>query len=212
MDKPTVYLVDDDPGIRRLVATALSRRGIALQAFDSARAFLNDYEAGQPGCLVLDLGLPGMSGLELQQELTRNSIVIPIIFVSGQGKIAESVQAIKEGAIDFLEKPFSLKDLFQRIDEAFDADSRQRLEQASLAAIQQRFERLTDRETEVMQLMLTGAANASSKEIARQLGISHRTVDHHRTRIMEKTGARSVTELALLADRTEFSPRQPETC
>lgn len=196
--KPRVFLVDDDAAIRRTLTKALIRRDIEVECFESAQAFLSAYD-GQPGCLVLDLTMPGMSGLELQQELARAEMSIPIVFISGQADVPKSVEAIKAGAVDFLEKPFVLDELFERIEEALAADAVQRSEQAYRDAIRERFAALTEREREVMCLMIAGAATASSKEIAAELGISHRTVHHHRTRIMEKTRARSVTELARLA-------------
>ena len=208
--RPRVFLVDDDAGIRRSLASALSKRGIDIKTFESAQSFLDAYKPGDPGCLLLDLSMPGMTGLELQQELARSAVNIPIIFITGHGSIPDSVQAIKAGAIDFLEKPFSVSTVLERIDEAFAADFAQRSQQEYRAAVLARFESLTEREREVMHLLIGGAATSSSKQIAAELGISHRTIDHHRARIMEKTQARSVTELAWLASWCGLLEVEPE--
>ena len=208
--RPRVFLVDDDAGIRRSLASALSKRNIDIRTFESAQAFLDSYEPGEPGCLLLDLSMPGMTGLELQQELSRARVSIPIIFITGHGSIQQSVQAIKAGAIDFLEKPFSVSTVLERIDEACAADFEQRARREYRATVQARFESLTAREREVMRLLVAGAATASSKQIATELGISHRTVDHHRARIMEKTRARSVTELAWMANWSGLLEAEPE--
>ncbi len=195
----TIFLVDDDPAVRRSLSSALGKRGYSVTTFESAGQFLEAYDIERPGCLLLDLSMPGMTGLELQQALGEAGIEIPIIFITGQGDIPQSVQAIKAGAVDFLEKPFKLEILLERVREAFAIDSQVRDERGRQEAVRLRFERLTGRELEVMRLVISGAGAMSSKEIARELGISHRTVDHHRARIMEKTAARSVADLARLA-------------
>lgn len=210
MTEAQVFLVDDNVGIRCLLISALTRRGVKVQAFKSAQEFL-DFYTDEPGCLVLDLSMPGMNGLELQQELAKSAVGIPILFITGHGDIAKSVQAMKAGAMDFFEKPFDLQALLQRIDEAIAADLLRRHQEQSRALIQRRFAALTEREEEVMRLLIAGAAASSSKSIAAELGISHRTVDHHRARIMEKTGARSVTELAKLASRAGKAGVRSET-
>lgn len=200
IEQPTVFLVDDDPGVRKALPRGLRRRGLNVQAFDSASEFLNSYTAGQPGCLILDLSMPGMDGLELQQELINRCITIPIIFITGHGGIQQSVQALRAGAIDFLEKPFLPDTLVERIAEAFAQDQKTRDDAKRLASIRSGFERLTSREWEVCQLLLSSQPTLSSKEIARELGISHRTVEQHRSRIFEKTRAHSVSELLSLAN------------
>ena len=210
MTEPQVFLVDDNVGIRCLLISALSRRGVRTQAFESGQDFL-DYYTDEPGCLVLDLSMPGMDGLELQQELAKSNVDIPILFITGHGDIAQSVKAMKAGAMDFFEKPFNLNALLQRIDEAIVADTQRRNQRESRAVVQARFESLTEREQEVMRLLIAGAATGSSKTIAAELGISHRTVDHHRARIMQKTRARSVTELAQLAVWAEQFKAEPES-
>jgi len=206
--QPIVYLVDDDPSVRKTLPRGLKRRGLNVEAFDSAQEFLDTYSTEQPGCLILDLSMPGMDGLELQQELIHRKITIPIIFITGHGSIQQSVQALRAGAIDFLEKPFLPDTLANRIAEAFAQDQKTRDKGKKMASIRSGFERLTSREQEVCQLLLIRQARLSSKEIARELGISHRTVEQHRSRIMEKTNAQSVSELlslAALIDLTSFS-------
>ncbi len=205
VDAKTVFLVDDDPAIRKSLTSALEKRGLRVEVFESAPAFLECYRHDRPGCLLLDLGMPGMSGLELQERLSRANIDIPVIFITGQGDIPQSVQAIKAGAIDFLEKPFQLDVLLARISQAFAADASARAAREERDRVRQRFSGLTQREVEIMKLMISGAATMTSKEIAKTLGISHRTVDHHRARIMEKTDARSVAELARLASTAGFT-------
>ncbi len=182
----------------------LSQKGIEVEPFDSATAFLEAYSADMDGCLLLDLSMPGMTGLELQQELVKSAAGIPIIFITGDGKIPQSVQAIKAGAIDFLEKPFDMDTLLSRIDEAFAESAIRRAEDEYRSSIRARFDTLTERERDVMRLLIADPA-ASSKTIAATLGISHRTVDHHRARIMAKTQSRSVAELARLAAWTDVT-------
>ncbi len=201
IEQPIVYLVDDDPSIRKTLPRGLRRRGFNVEAFESAQEFLNTYSPGQPGCLVLDLSMPGMDGLELQQELINRDITIPIIFITGHGGVPQSVQALRAGAIDFLEKPFMPDMLVDRIAEAFIQDQKLRSERQHLASIRKRFERLTSREQEICQLMLDNQGKLSSKEIAKILAISHRTVEQHRSRVLEKTGAKSVANLLTLASQ-----------
>lgn len=198
-EQPTVFLVDDDPAIRKSMPRALGKRGLNVETFESAQSFLDNYQADRSGCLVLDLRLPAMDGLELQQELAQRNMSIPIIFITGHGDIPHSVQALKAGAIDFLEKPFRQETLLQRIEEAFAEDQKLRAAKRQEDTMHSRFARLTDRERDVMRLLVSGPANPSSKEIARELSISHRTIDHHRARVMEKTGARSIAELVRMA-------------
>ena len=190
-EHPTVYILDDDADLREALALLIEAAGYKAASFADAQSFLSTY-ANQPGCLVLDLTMPGCSGLELQQALADKSYSIPIIFLTGQGSIPHSVQAIKAGAVDFLEKPVDYTILLQRISEALALDARQREESIWLLTLQQRFEQLTPREQEILILVVNGN---TSKEIARILGISHRTVEVYRTRIMTKLQADSVPEL-----------------
>ncbi len=191
----TVFLVDDDDRIRTSLARALSKRGYNVTTFASAEAFLKAHHPRQPGCLVLDYGMPGLNGLELQKHLATKKIKIPIIFISGQGGILESVQAMKAGAIDFLEKPFRQHTLVACIDAAFATDHENRVAETESKSALARFALLTAREKEVARLMIANSSNTSSKEIGRHLDISPRTVDHHRARILEKMSINSVAQL-----------------
>ncbi len=167
-----------------------------MESYSCAQEFLDAYRPEQAGCLVLDVRMPTMGGLELQTVLVAKKIRIPIIFISGHGDIPTSVKAIKGGAVDFLEKPFKKEILLARILEALTEDARTRQGDAEKAAIQARFAHLTPREREVIALVVTGKSN---KEIARQLAISHRTVETHRARIMEKMAANSLASLVAMA-------------
>jgi FixJ family two-component response regulator len=198
-DQPTVFVVDDDASVRRTLVRSLKYHGYKVVDFNNAESFLVGNAGGQPGCLVLDVAMPGMTGLELQAELTKRGWSIPIIFVTGHGDIPTSVRAIKEGAIDFLEKPFRPDVLRSRIDQALEQDLRRRSIESSEQEIRSRFETLTARERQVMTLMVAGAATRTNKEMARILEISHRTVDEHRANIMRKMHPQSITDLADMA-------------
>jgi len=201
MMEQTVFLVDDDPSVLRTFPRALKRRGFNVQAFESAQSFLDAYTTDKAGCLVLDLSMPGMNGLELQEVMHEKGIELPIIFITGHGGVKDSVKALRAGAIDFLEKPFEPETLLERIGEAFEQDATTRIEQEKIAEIHQRFEQLTDREQEVLDHLLAEPATVSSKGIAQSLGISHRTVEQHRARILEKTNTQSLPELVMLAQQ-----------
>lgn len=194
--QPMVFLVDDDPAVRELFSLSLRLAGLNVADYPSARTFLEAYDPDQPGCLVLDVSLPDMSGLELQEALTAKQIHIPIIFITGHGDIPMSVKAIKAGAVDFLQKPFKKEVLLERVLEALAVDAQSRQDDAERANVINRFVHLTPREQEVMALVVGGKSN---KEIARQLAISHRTVETHRARIMEKMAANSLPELVAMA-------------
>ncbi len=193
-----VFLIDDDPTIVKVLPRALQKHGLEVQAFSSAAEFLESY-TGAPGCLILDLSMPEMTGLELQQELIKRKIELPIIFITGHGGVRQSVQALKAGAIDFLEKPFPPEVLLQKIDEAIAQGRENRIQLGIIEEIQSRFSRLTERESDVFSLLHKSKEIPSSKEIARILDISHRTVEHHRARILDKTKTKSVAELLMLA-------------
>jgi len=194
-DPPCVFLVDDDAVIRTSLSRALGLRGYQVQSFASAQAFLDAYDGHSPGCLILDYGMPKMDGLQLQRHLGDTGVIIPIIFITGHGGVPESVQAIKMGAVDFLEKPFKQSVLVERIDAALETARECRESSRRSAETRSRFETLTEREQEIARIMVTNPARNSSKEVARQLGISPRTVDHHRARILEKMDVGSVAEL-----------------
>lgn len=185
---PTAYVVDDDESIRTLWRWLMESNGIAVRTFASAAEFIDCYR-GEPGCLVLDVRLPGMSGLELQEYLRRHGAEIPIVFTSAHGDIPTAVSAIKGGAVDFIQKPFSYREVLSIIEKAFRRDAELRAMAARLAA-------LTARERAVMHCIIEGKQN---KLIAAELDISIKTVEYHRAKLMEKTGAGSVAALVLVA-------------
>jgi two-component system response regulator FixJ len=190
-----VFLVDDDDEIRLTLSRALSKRGFTVETFGCAKSFLDTYDSEQPGCLVLDYGMPELNGLELQLLINEQGILIPIIFISGHGGVLESVQAMKAGATDFLEKPFRQNTLVACIEAAFEKDMAARTHANSQKAAQEKFGRLTTREQEIASYMMANPSHTASKEISRELKISPRTVDHHRARILEKMEMGSVAEL-----------------
>jgi FixJ family two-component response regulator len=196
---PLVFIVDDDQDIRTSLTRALEQRGFTVEAFESATAFLDAYDGSRSACLVLDYGMPEMNGLELQVELNSRNWPLAVVFITGHGGVPESVQAMKGGAVDFLEKPFRQSHLVERIEAALKIASSRRIATDTKEAVRARFARLTDRESEIVEHVLANPAEASSKEIGGALGISPRTVDHHRARILEKTGVRSLVELVRLA-------------
>lgn len=196
---PCVFIVDDDTDIRLSLSRALETRGFKTQTFASPLAFLEAYDAEQSGCLILDYGLPEMSGLELQKILVERGYSIPTIFITGHGGVPESVEAMKMGAVDFLEKPFRQETLITQINAAFKADEANRASRNQSRQALQNFARLTDREREVLEFLVSNPAATSSKDVARHLDISPRTVDHHRARILEKMQVGSVVELVNLA-------------
>lgn len=203
MNKPgtLVYLVDDEFSVRDSLALLIESTGQSVRSFESAEAFLNNYDPEQPGCLLLDVRMPSMSGLELQGELLKREIFIPIIFISGHAGIPDSAKAFRAGAVDFLEKPFDNEILLERIDEAIKKDIASREQFIEHREIQNRLDHLTLREQEVLSLIVRGHSN---KEIARILDISNRTVEAHRASIMEKMQVKSLAELMLLATHSEI--------
>lgn len=195
----TVFLIDDDADVRSSLSRALHKRGFTVRAFEAAQAFLDAYDPSDHGCLVLDYGLPQMDGLQLQKVLAERQIMIPIIFISGHGGVPETVQAMKGGAVDFLEKPFRQKVLVDCITAAFEEDKERRAEESDRISALERFAKLTLREKEVANFMIANPSSTASKEIGRELDISPRTVDHHRARILEKMDIGSVAELINLS-------------
>ncbi len=195
-EEPTVFIVDDDAGMREALDWTLRTEGLSVQSFASAEAFLESARGERPGCLVLDVRMQGMSGLDLQAALTAHGFDIPIIFISGHGDIPTTVKAIKAGALDFVEKPLSREVLIERIHEAFREDETRRRHRALRTEVQGRYATLTVREREVMELVTTGLSN---KEMARMLSISPRTIENHRARVMTAMQADSVAELCDLA-------------
>jgi two-component system, LuxR family, response regulator FixJ len=192
---PTVYVVDDDDGMRRALDTLLGTVGYRTAVFSRPSEFLVHYMPDAPGCLVLDIRMPDMSGLELQQHLNRMGSMLPVIFITGHGDVPMAVQAMKEGAFEFIQKPFRDQDLLDRINHALKQDAENRTMVARRAEVLHRLESLTPRERQVMDLVVDGAAN---KVIAIDLELSERTVEIHRAKVMEKMGARSVAHLVKL--------------
>jgi two-component system, LuxR family, response regulator FixJ len=196
---PTAYVVDDDDAIRTLWRWLMESQGIAVQTFESAAQFIEAYRQG-PGCLVLDLRLPGMSGLELQKYLKQRGIEIPVVFISAHGDVSTAVAALKDGAVDFIEKPFSYRDVLTVIAKAFERDFELRKARAQRLRVSERLASLTEREQAVLSRVVEGKQN---KAIAAELDISVKTVEVHRAKGMEKTGAASVAELVqLMLQRT----------
>jgi FixJ family two-component response regulator len=203
----TVYVVEDDAAVRDALAQLLEGRRFRVKLFESAERFLEACEPGQAGCLLLDLRLPGMSGIDLQETLAARGIDLPIIFLTGHGDVPSSVRALRAGAVDFLQKPADGRTLLARVSEALARDAADRSERASRDAARSALRELTAREREVMPLILAGH---SSKDIARRLGISHRTVEIHRTRVMSKAGAKTLVELAAITRTAGFFETAPQ--
>jgi two-component system response regulator FixJ len=196
-----VLVVDDDEAVRGSLKLLLKSAGLTARAYPSAAEFLAAHDDGQPGCLPLDVRMPGMSGLELQDELNRRGAIIPVIFITGHGDVPMAVEAMRRGAMDFLQKPFRDEDLIDRVNRALarDRDNRGQLEARD--AIRGRMARLTPRESQVLRLLATGKSN---KQMAGNLGVSQRTVEIHRAHLMHKTEATSVAQLVrmlLVAER-----------
>ena len=189
---PTVFVVDDDEPVRDAIVLLLDTVDIPCESFETAQAFLDAYDDGRTGCLVLDIRMPGMSGLELQDKLRSMNAPIPIIFITGHGDIPMAVEAMKKGALDFIRKPFRDQELLDRVQEALTFDADHRAEFADLKEVRDRVASLTPRETEVFERVADGQAN---KVVAIDLGISERTVEIHRSQVMQKMQARSLADL-----------------
>lgn len=191
-EDPLVYVIDDDEAVRDSLALLLKAVGLMAQVFNSAAEFLESYDPAQHGCLIADIRMPGMSGLDLQNELNRRSAPVPLIFITAHGDVPMAVDAMKAGALDFIEKPFRDQDLLDRVHQALGWDKEQRTDNLEQLAIRKRLTTLTPRETEVMECVVQGKAN---KVIAMDLGVSERTVEIHRARVMEKMVVRSLAKL-----------------
>ena len=190
-----IYLVDDEYAVRDSLALLIESTGLTVRSFESAQAFLDHYDPSQPGCLILDVRMPTMSGLELQGELVRRNIAIPIIFISGHAGIPDSAKAFRAGAVDFLEKPFDNELLLERIAEALNKDIADREQRLERRKVQNMLDHLTTREREVLALVVSGHSN---KSVAKMLHISSRTVEAHRAGIKEKMQVHSLAELAVM--------------
>jgi len=189
---PSVFIVDDDEAVRSSLRLLIKSVGLIPTALGSAREFLEKYDPAQPGCLVLDVRMPQMSGLELQEHLNRHGAVIPVIFITGHGDVPMAVEAMQAGAFDFLQKPFRDQDLLDRIQKALEKDRANRAVLNERSLIRERLESLTPREREVLDMVSSGKPN---KIMAADLGVSQRTVEIHRARVMEKMGASSLAQL-----------------
>jgi FixJ family two-component response regulator len=201
-EKPaTVFVVDDDDAVRTSMRLLLKSVGLPVETFGSAQEFLDAFDSDRAGCLVLDIRMPGMSGLELQQRLNEIHAIVPIVFITGHGDVPMAVEAMQHGAVDFIQKPFRDQDLIDRINQALEKDRDNRAGLKERDAIRRRMQQLTPREREVLDLVTQGKAN---KVIAGDLNVSQRTVEIHRARVMEKMGASSLAHLVRMvieADR-----------
>lgn len=197
IDQSIAFVIDDDSGLRNGISTLLRSVGIAVETFGSTKEFLNRKRPDVPGCLILDVRLPGMSGLEFQTELGKLGIDLPVVFITAHADVPMGVQAMKAGAVEFLCKPFRDQDLLDAVRAAISRDVEHRTKQSSLASVRQHHDTLTPREQEVMEFVVSGMMN---KQIAGKLGLSEITVKVHRASIMRKMEARSLAELVRQAD------------
>ena len=202
-NEPIVFIVDDDDSVRKSLARLITSVGLKVETFSFANAFLKRDSYDGPACLVLDVRMPGLSGLDLQAELAKAECTLSIVFITGHGNIPMSVQAIKAGAVDFLEKPFDEQALLDAVHLGIQKDRAAKEKQAELREIQERVESLTPREREVFALVVTGMLN---KQIAFEMGISEKTIKVHRARVMQKMQAESLADLVRLAEKAGVKP------
>jgi two-component system, LuxR family, response regulator FixJ len=205
---PTVMVVDDDDAVRTSLRLLLKSVGLPVETYGSAQEFLAAFDADQPGCLVLDIRMPGMSGLELQAKLAEEHAMVPIVFITGHGDVPMAVEAMQHGAVDFIQKPFRDQDLIDRINQALDKDKANRDSLRERDAILHRMAQLTPREREVLDLVTVGKAN---KVIAADLDVSQRTVEIHRARVMEKMGASSLAHLVRMVIEAQRAPQSRDS-
>ena len=189
---PTVFIVDDEEPVADSIAMLLRTVGLATKIYRDARVFLEEYRADQPGCLLLDVRMPKMSGLELQQALIARNVSLPIVFITGHGDVPMAVEAMRAGALDFIQKPFNDDELIRRVQKALEEDARERELLQRREELERRWAGLTPREREIALLIADGQAN---KRVAADLEISARTVELHRARILQKMGVRSLAQL-----------------
>ena len=193
-----VYVVDDDSSVREAIKSLIRSVGLRVETFGTAQEFLHSARPDAPGCVVLDVRLPGLSGLDLQRELAAHGIYLPVIFITGHGDIPMSVRAMKAGALEFLTKPFRDQDLLDAIQQALERDRSARQQRSETAEVRERFDSLTAREREVMGLVVSGLLN---KQIAGELGTSEVTIKIHRSQVMKKMGAGSLAELVKMTEK-----------
>lgn len=189
---PLVYVIDDDEAVRDSLSMLLGSVGLACETFETAFDFLESYDPDRHACIVSDIRMPGMSGLELQERLVESGVEMPLIFITGHGDVPMAVDAMKRGATDFIQKPFAYEELIDRVHQVLEQDTARRARRLEEKVIRERLETLTPRETEVMERVVQGQAN---KVIAMDLGVSQRTVELHRARVMRKLRMRSLAEL-----------------
>jgi FixJ family two-component response regulator len=201
-DQPTIFIIDDDASVREALEDLFNSVGLGVEAFVSAQQFLQSKRPDAPGCIVLDVRLPGPSGLEFQRTLMKSGIFLPVIFISGHGDIPMSVEAIKAGAIDFLTKPLHEQRLLDAIQTGIERDRARRAEEKNAVQLRERFDSLTPREQDVFLIVVTGRPN---KQIAAELNLSEMTVKTHRGQIMRKMRAKSLVELVRMADALKAS-------
>jgi two-component system, LuxR family, response regulator FixJ len=203
-DRPAlVFIVDDDDAVRNSIRLLMKSLDLATRPLSTAQEFLSTYDPQQPGCLILDVRMPGMSGLELQQQLNVRGAIIPVIFITGHGDVPMAVEAMQQGAFEFLQKPFRDQDLIERVQRALARDQTTRAELSERANVRERFDSLTPREREVLALVTSGKAN---KVMAADLNVSQRTVEIHRARVMEKMHASSLAQLVRMMMDLEELP------
>jgi FixJ family two-component response regulator len=202
-EQPVIFIVDDDPSMRATLCDVMRSVGLAVQTFGSAQEFLRSPLPDAPGCLVLDVRLPGQSGLDFQRTLAELGIGLPVVIISGHGDVSMSVRAMKAGAVDFLTKPFRDQDLLDAVHVAVERDRARRKQAVHTAELQQRYRGLTERERDVMVLVVLGRLN---KQIGGELGLAEVTVKAHRRQIMQKMGAKSLPQLVRIAGRLGVVP------
>ncbi|WP_275099639.1 response regulator transcription factor [Sedimenticola hydrogenitrophicus] len=192
MSESTVFIVDDDREVREALQLLMESVGLDVESFDSANAYLDQFDASRPGCIILDVRMPGMSGMDLQNQLLEQPLCPPIIIITGHGDVPMAVRAVQAGAVDFIQKPFNDQALLDSVHRALEYDARQRGEASHLAEIKQKLSRLTPREREVLELVVQGLRN---KLIAAELSVSQSTVEAHRAKVMDKMEAKTLSDL-----------------
>lgn len=202
--EPTVFVVDDDRAVRESLRWLIQSVDLAVETFSRAQAFLDSYDPSRPGCLVLDVRMPGLSGLELQAKLAARNITLPVIIITGHADVPMAIRGMKQGAVDFIEKPFSDEVLLDRIRHSIELDSRNRLRREEQAEIASRAACLTPREREIMRMVVSGRAN---KVIAHKLGVSHKTIEVHRASVMTKMQADSLADLVRMSMILDPAPQ-----